>query len=183
MNPLLMELPIYKIPNPKIVLLYIWDKLKSFLLRAGTVMAFLSGLTWILANIPSGNIENSLLSQIGKLFLPLVSPLGFNWQLTTALISGFVAKEASLSTLSAIYGHSGNELGNILLKDLSPITAYSFVIFQLLYIPCAATVATIYKETNSIKWTVFAIFYSLIYAYTFTFVLHYILVFFSSLLW
>jgi len=182
MNPLLMELPIYKIPNPKIVLLYIWDKLKSFLLRAGTVMAFLSGLTWILANIPSGNIENSLLSQIGKLFLPLVSPLGFNWQLTTALISGFVAKEASLSTLSAIYGHSGNELGNILLKDLSPITAYSFVIFQLLYIPCAATVATIYKETNSIKWTAFAIFYSLIYAYTFTFVLHYILIFFSSLL-
>jgi len=182
MNPLLMELPIYKIPSPKIVFLYIWDKLKSFFIRAGTVMALLSGLTWILTNIPSGNIENSLFSQIGKLFLPLVYPLGFNWQLTTALLSGFVAKEASLSTLSAIYGQSGNELGNILLRELNPITAYSFVVFQLLYIPCAATAATIYKETNSIKWTVFAVFYSFIYAYIFTFILHHILVFLSSIL-
>ncbi|HPU44028.1 MAG TPA: ferrous iron transport protein B, partial [Dictyoglomaceae bacterium] len=152
-SPLLMELPLYKLPNIKIVSLYVWDKLKSFLVRAGTVMVILSGITWILSHIPSGNIENSILANIGKTLMPLFSPLGFNWQLTTGLISGFVAKEASLSTLGSIYGASGNALGKLLLKDLSPITAFSFLVFQLLYIPCAATIATIYKETNSLKWT------------------------------
>ncbi|HOP94179.1 MAG TPA: ferrous iron transport protein B [Dictyoglomaceae bacterium] len=171
-SPLLMELPLYKISNIKIVSLYVWDKLKSFLVRAGTVMVILSGITWILSHIPSGNIENSILANIGKTLMPLFSPLGFNWQLTTGLISGFVAKEASLSTLGSIYGASGNALGNLLLKDLSPITAFSFVVFQLLYIPCAATIATIYKETNSLKWTLITIFYSLTYAYLFTLILH-----------
>ena len=171
-SPLLMELPLYKLPNIKIVSLYVWDKLKSFLVRAGTVMVILSGITWILSHIPSGNIENSILANIGKTLMPLFSPLGFNWQLTTGLISGFVAKEASLSTLGSIYGASGNALGKLLLKDLSPITAFSFLVFQLLYIPCAATIATIYKETNSLKWTLITIFYSLTYAYLFTLIIH-----------
>lgn len=72
-------------------------------------------------------------------------------------------------------GVSGSELGKILLKNITPITAFSFIVFQLLYIPCAATVATIYQETKSIKWTIFSMGYSLMYAYTFTFILHQIL--------
>ncbi|MCX7796646.1 MAG: ferrous iron transport protein B [bacterium] len=176
-TPLLIELPIYKLPTLKIVLLYIWDKLKSFLIRAGTVIIFLSGIIWILSNLPSGDISNSILAQVGKALLPLFSKLGFNWQLTVGLITGFIAKEASLSTLGTIYGLSGSELGSALLREISPITAYSFVVFQLLYIPCAATVATIYKETNSLKWTLFALSFSLAYAYLFTFILNKILMF------
>lgn len=171
-NPLLMELPIYKVPTPKIVLSYIWDKLKSFLLRAGSIMVLLSALTWILAHYPTDNIEDSLLAMIGKFSLIFLKPLGFNWELATGLISGFVAKEASISTLGAIYSASGSELGKILLKNISPITAFTFVVFQLLYLPCAATVATIYKETNSIKWTFFSMIYSLSYTYILTFLLY-----------
>lgn len=174
-NPLLMELPIYKIPNPKLVLLYLWDKIKHFLVRAGTVMAFLSAVIWVLSHYPAGDIQNSILARIGRFFSLFMKPMGFNWELTTGLLSGFVAKEASLSTLSAIYGVSGSELGKILLKNITPITAFSFIVFQLLYIPCAATVATIYQETKSIKWTIFSMGYSLMYAYTFTFILHQIL--------
>lgn len=174
-TPLLMELPIYKIPTLKIVFFYVWEKLKSFLVRAGTIMILLSGIIWILSNVPSEDISNSILARVGKILLPILSHLGFNWQLTIGLITGFVAKEASLSVLGAIYGVSGSELGKNLLKEISPITAYVFVVFQLLYIPCAATVATIYKETNSLKWTLFAVSFSLIYAYLFTFILYRIL--------
>ncbi len=174
-NPLLMELPIYKIPNPKLVLLYIWDKMKHFLARAGTIMAFLSGIIWILSHYPKGDIQNSILAEIGRFLSLFMKPMGFNWELTTGLLSGFIAKEASLSTLGAIYGVSGNELGKILLKNITPITALSFIVFQLLYIPCAATVATIYQETKSIKWTLFSMGYSLMYAYVFTFFLYQIL--------
>jgi len=174
-NPLLMELPIYKIPNPKLVLLYLWDKLKHFLERAGTIMALLSGTIWILAHYPTGDIQNSILAQIGKFFSIFMKPMGFNWELTVGLLSGFVAKEASLSTLSAIYGVSSNELGSLLLKIITTKTAFSFVVFQLLYIPCAATVATIYQETKSLKWTIFSMIYSLTYAYIFTFILYQIL--------
>ncbi|MEN3011375.1 MAG: ferrous iron transport protein B [Dictyoglomus thermophilum] len=174
-NPLLMELPIYKIPNPKLVLLYLWDKLKHFLERAGTIMALLSGIIWILSHYPTGDIQNSILAQIGKFFSIFMKPMGFNWELTVGLLSGFVAKEASLSTLSAIYGVSSNELGSLLLKIITTKTAFSFVVFQLLYIPCAATVATIYQETKSLKWTIFSMIYSLTYAYIFTFILYQIL--------
>ncbi|MFN3699443.1 MAG: nucleoside recognition domain-containing protein, partial [Dictyoglomus sp.] len=125
------------------------------------------------------SIENSVLASIGKFSLLFLKPLGFNWELATGLISGFIAKEASLSTLGAIYGASGNKLGEILLGNITPITAFTFIVFQLLYIPCAATVATIYKETRSIKWTLFSIFYSLSYAYIFTLFLNQVL----SLFW
>ncbi len=179
LTPLLMELPIYKFPNPKIIMIYVWEKLKSFLIRAGTVMVILSGITWILSHFPTDSIENSVLASIGKFSLLFLKPLGFNWELATGLISGFIAKEASLSTLGAIYGASGNKLGEILLGNITPITAFTFIVFQLLYIPCAATVATIYKETRSIKWTLFSIFYSLSYAYIFTLFLNQVL----SLFW
>jgi len=138
-------------------------------------MALLSGTIWILAHYPTGDIQNSILAQIGKFFSIFMKPMGFNWELTVGLLSGFVAKEASLSTLSAIYGVSSNELGSLLLKIITTKTAFSFVVFQLLYIPCAATVATIYQETKSLKWTIFSMIYSLTYAYIFTFILYQIL--------
>ncbi len=171
-SPLIMELPLYKFPNPKILGLYVWEKLKAFLQRAGTIIVLLSALLWILGNFPSSNIENSFLAYIGKLFLPLLKPLGFNWQLLLGLITGFVAKEASLSTLSTVYQASGENLKSILLSQISLPTAYSFMVFQLLYIPCAATVATIYKETNSPKLTIFSVIYSLIFAYVVSFIIY-----------
>jgi|YelNatPaOPRAMG01_1025707.scaffolds.fasta_scaffold00025_13 ferrous iron transport protein B len=181
-SPLIMELPLYKLPNFKIVGIYIWEKLKAFLQRAGSVIVILSSIVWLLGNYPQKNIENSLLAYIGKLFLPLLKPLGFNWQLISALIAGFVAKEASLSTISTIYQSSGENLRNILLKEISPLTAYSFMVIQLLYIPCAGTSATIYKETNSLKWTIFSIIYSLTFAYFISFILYIIISLFKTLL-
>ncbi|MCS7202115.1 MAG: ferrous iron transport protein B [Dictyoglomus sp.] len=171
-SPLIMELPLYKFPNPRTIGIYIWEKLKAFLQRAGTIMVFLSAIVWILGNFPSNNMENSLLAYIGRIFLPFLSPLGFNWQLVVGLIAGFVAKEASLTTLSTIYHATEENLRTILLSEVTPLTAYCFMILQLLYIPCAATIATIYKETNSKKWTLFSIIYSLVFSYIFTFLIY-----------
>ncbi|MCX7845276.1 MAG: ferrous iron transport protein B [Dictyoglomaceae bacterium] len=173
-SPLIMELPLYKLPNMRIVGIYLWEKLKIFLERAGTVMVFLSAIVWILGNIPSNNIENSYLASLGKIFLPLLKPLGFNWQLVLGLITGFIAKEASLSTISTIYQASGENLRNILLSEINPLTAYSFMVLQILYIPCAATLATIYKETNSKKWTLFSIIYSLTFSYILSLLIYYL---------
>lgn len=171
-SPLIMELPLYKLPNPKIVVIYIWEKLKSFLQRAGTVIVSLSAIIWVLGSFPSNNIEESFLAGIGKLLLPLFRPFGFNWQLISALIAGFVAKEASLSTLSTIYQANGEGMRNILLTKITPLTAYSFMVLQLLYIPCAATTATIFKETNSIKWTLFSVIFSLSLSYLVSFIIY-----------
>ncbi len=171
-SPLIMELPLYKFPNLKVLGLYVWEKLKAFLQRAGTVIVFLSAILWILGNFPSNNIEKSFLASIGKFFLPLLKPLGFNWQLLLGLITGFVAKEASLSTLSTVYQASGENLKNILLSEITLPTAYSFMVFQILYIPCVATVATIYKETNSKKWVLFSVIYSLVFAYFVSFIIY-----------
>jgi len=175
LSPLIMELPLYKIPSPKIVGIYVWEKLKAFLQRAGTVIVLVSGLIWILSYLPYGNIENSILSYIGKFFLPILKPLGFSWQLVMGLIAGFVAKEASLSALATIYQVGEESLGSIIIGQITPQTAYIFMVFQLLYIPCIATVATIYKETNSKKWTLFSMVYSLIFAYLISFIIYLII--------
>ncbi|PMQ02331.1 MAG: ferrous iron transport protein B [Dictyoglomus sp. NZ13-RE01] len=178
-NPLIMELPLYKLPNMKVVLLYIWENLKSFLRRAGTVIVLLSGIIWILSNYPSSNLEDSFLSQLGKIILPIFKTMGFNWQLVIALITGFVAKESSLSTLSTIYQKAGLDLTQALKTQFTPTTIYAFLVMQLLYIPCLATLATIYKETHSKKWTAFSVFYSLVYAYILSFIVYII----GGLLW
>ena len=127
--------------------------------------------------LPSGlnvDMDHSFLAAIGGIFAPILAPLGFGtWQAGASLITGFLAKESIISSMNIIYFVPDQaSLQGLLATQFTPLAAVSFMVFILLYIPCLATTATIYKETNSKKWTAFAIGYALILAYILSFIIY-----------
>lgn len=160
--PFVMELPNYRFPSAKSVALLMWDKAKDFIQRAFTIIFVATLLIWFLQTFDTRlnvvtDSGNSLLAMIGKLIAPLFTPLGFNdWRAATALISGFSAKEAVVSTLSVLTGTSMTGLGDTLGTIFTPLAAVSYLVFTLLYTPCVAAVATIRREMNS-AWKTFGI--------------------------
>lgn len=173
-----IELPPYRVPQLKSLAKSTWEKGKGFIKKAGTFIFAGSVIIWLLGFVGPGGVNAALnesyLAMIGGIFAPLLEPLGFgNWQAGAALLTGFLAKEAVISTMNIIY-FVPNEasLQGLLSGVYSPLAAYSFMVFILLYIPCLATVATIKKETASYKWTLFAIGYSLVIAYVLSFLIY-----------
>lgn len=158
--PFVMELPNYRIPSLKSVLLLMWEKAKDFMERAFTVIFLASIIIWFLQNFDLrlnvvADSSDSLLALIGHLLVPIFAPLGFgDWRVATSLIAGFSAKEAVVSTISVLLNTNATQLGVELAKLFTPLTAFSFLIFTLLYTPCIAAVATIKKELNSVSGTV-----------------------------
>ena len=151
--PFVMELPTYKIPSLKGVLLHTWEKVKGFLKKAGTIILALSVLLWILRNVfPYGGADPqmSLLGIIGTNIAPIFAPLGFgNWQSAVAIISGLGAKEVVVATFGTLGGET-------LIKSIfTPLSAFAFMAFTLLYTPCFAAIMAIKNETNSWNWPVF----------------------------
>lgn len=153
--PFMMELPNYRFPSAKSVLLLMWDKAKDFVQRAFTII-FLATLTiWFLQTFDTRlnvvtDSGQSLLAMIGKLIAPLFIPLGFgDWRAATALIGGFTAKEAVVSTLGVLTGSTMANLSETLGQIFTPVSAVSFLVFTLLYTPCVAAVATIKRELGS----------------------------------
>ena len=158
--PFMMELPNYRFPSAKSVMLLMWDKAKDFVQRAFTIIFVATLLIWFLQtfdtrfNVVSDSGE-SMLAMIGKWIAPLFGPLGFNdWRATTALISGFTAKEAVVSTLGVLTGSTMVNLSETLGQIFTPVSAVSFLVFTLLYTPCVAAVATIRRELGSAVKTV-----------------------------
>jgi ferrous iron transport protein B len=119
-------------------------------------------------------MDDSYLAAIGNVLAPIFKPIGFGtWQAAASLITGFLAKESIISTMNIIYFvPKGGSLQGILAGYYTPLAAYSFMVFILLYIPCLATTATIYKETASKKWTAFSIIYALVIAYILAIVIY-----------
>jgi ferrous iron transport protein B len=173
-----IELPPYRLPQGKALWRSTWDKGKNFVKKAGTFIFAGSVFIWLLSYAgPSGlnvNMDDSYLAAIGGVFAPLLQPIGFgSWQAGSALLTGFLAKEAIISTMNIIYFVPDEaSLQGLLATTFTPLSAYSFMAFILLYIPCLATVATIYKETGSKKWTIFSCFYALIIAYVVSLVIY-----------
>lgn len=175
---LLIELPEYKAPNMRTIAIYVWEKVKDYLIRAGTVIFVASIIMWAILNIGPGGVVSDISSSfgatIGKAFEPLFAPAGLaHWQIVLALISGIAAKEVVVSSVSVLYG-VGNVssvagmktmAGLLAASGFTALNAYSLMVFCLLYIPCAAAIATIKKETNSWKWTGFAVVFQLGVAY------------------
>lgn len=158
--PFMMELPNYRFPSAKSVLLLMWDKAKDFVQRAFTIIFVATLVIWFLQtfdmrfNVVTDSGE-SLLAMIGKLIAPLFIPLGFgDWRAATALIGGFTAKEAVVSTLGVLTGSSMSSLSEMLGQIFTPVSAVSFLVFTLLYTPCVAAVATIKRELGSALKTV-----------------------------
>ena len=153
--PFVMELPNYRMPSPKNVLLLLWEKAKDFLERAFTIILLASIVIWFLQTFDTRlNVVNqsadSLLAMVGRLIAPVFTPLGFgDWRIATSLISGFVAKEAVVSTLSVLLGTGVASLHTVLPGMFTALSAVSFLLFTLLYTPCVAAVATLKKELRS----------------------------------
>jgi len=167
----LIELPPYRVPQWKSLLRSTWDKGKGFVKKAGTFIFGGSVLIWFLSYAgPNGlnvDMENSFLALIGGAIAPLFAPIGFGtWQAGAALLTGFLAKEVVVSAMTIIYKTPNiDALQASMSQFFTPLGAYSFLVFVLLYVPCLATVAVIQKETGSKKWTGFSIGYALILAY------------------
>ena len=158
--PFVMELPNYRMPSLKSVGLLLWEKAKDFLERAFTVIFMATVLIWFLQTFDTrlnvvADSADSLLALIGQLIAPVFRPLGFaDWRMVTALISGFTAKEAVVSTLAVLLGTNVANLSSALGSVFNPITAVSFLVFTLLYTPCIAAVATIRRELGSAVKTI-----------------------------
>lgn len=153
--PFVMELPNYRLPSPKSVMLLLWEKARDFIQRAFTIIFVGTLLIWFLQtfdsrlNVVTDNAD-SLLAAIGHFIAGVFKPLGFgDWRVATALISGFTAKEAVVSTLAVLMGTSASALAPTLSQLFTPLSAVSFLIFTLLYTPCVAAVATIRRELRS----------------------------------
>ena len=153
--PFVMELPNYRLPSPKNVLLLLWEKAKDFIARAFTIIFIATIIIWFLQTFDTRlnvvtDSSNSLLALIGQFIAPIFKPLGFgDWRVATSLISGFTAKEAVVSTLAILTNTGMSNVGTALSGIFTPLAAVSFLLFTLLYTPCVAAVATIKKELNS----------------------------------
>lgn len=161
----IMELPPYRMPSLTSVLRNMWDKVWDFLKRAGTVIFVVVSLLWVLSVLPFGvepSSQASILGRIGTLVAPIFKPAGFGtWQAAVSLFSGIAAKEAVVGVLGMVYaGGSMSDLAVQLQTIFTPLTAVSFMVLVLFYTPCAATIATIKKETNSYRWPIFVAIYT-----------------------
>ncbi|MCL2810778.1 MAG: ferrous iron transport protein B [Clostridia bacterium] len=154
--PFVMELPNYRFPSAKTVLLLMWDKAKDFIQRAFTIIFLATIVIWFLQSFDMrlnavGDSADSMLAAIGQSISVVFAPLGFaDWRVSTGLMTGFVAKEAVISTLAVLTGASIAELGGTLHTLFTPLAAFSFLIFTLLYTPCVAAVSTVRREWGSL---------------------------------
>ncbi len=176
--PFVMELPNYRFPSAKSVALLLWEKAKDFLSRAFTVILLATVIIWFLQSFDYKlnfvtDSSVSLLAYIGRAIAVIFRPLGFgDWRVATALVSGFTAKEAVVSTLAVLCGTSAETLSSLLPTMFTPLSAISFLVFTLLYTPCVATISTIRKEFGSFWSTLLVVFQQCAVAYVMSFIVY-----------
>ena len=177
-TPFVMELPTYKIPSLKGVLLHTWEKVKGFLRKAGTIILACSIVLWALSIFPLGveyGSADSLLGMIGNVIAPVFAPLGFGtWQAAVAVIAGLAAKEVVVATFGTLAGMEEDDeegITNLVHDTFTPLSAFSFMAFTLLYTPCFAAIAAIKQETNSYRWALTMCAITLVTAYIVSFLI------------
>jgi len=175
-----MDMPPYLTPSAMNILIKSWERVKSFLIRAGTIIVSLMVVIWVLSVTgPEGYLGAEALSNpellsrswiafFSKLLQPLFEPFNWDWRIIASLIFGFIAKEVVVSSLAVLYGAGEQGLSTVLLSSFTPLTAYSLMAFTLLYTPCMATAATIKTEIG-LRYTLLIVSYQLIIAYTVTY--------------
>lgn len=171
-EPFIIELPEYKIPELRNLMINTWEKGKGFLKKAGTIIFAMSVIVWLLSNFNFNgftDMENSFLANLGSAIAPVFKPMGYGtWQSAVALLTGLMAKEVVVSTMGVVYGL---DLHNILSQQFTPLAAYSFLVFVLLYTPCISVIATMRKEFGS-RMMAFSVFYQLLLAWIVSFVVY-----------
>ena len=176
--PFVMELPNYRLPSAKSVLLLMWDKAKDFLQKAFTVIFIATVIIWFLGAFDAKlnyvtDSSQSLLAAVGKFISPIFSPLGFNdWRISTSLLAGLSAKEAVVSTMSVLTETGLENLGGALSSMFTPLSAVSFLVFTLLYTPCVAAIATFRAELGSRLQTAGIVVFQCVIAWISAFAVH-----------
>ncbi|KZX12671.1 ferrous iron transport protein B [Methanobrevibacter filiformis] len=187
-SPFVMELPSYKLPSLKGVLIHTWEKSLGFIRKAGTIILAAAIIVWILSSLPIGvdyGSQESVIGQIGTVASPIFEPLGFgDWQPSVALLFGIVAKEIVVGTFSSLFGvaedgagiatatEGGAGIATAVQGLFTPLTAYVFMVFVLLYVPCFAALGTIKQETNSWKWPLIMVAVTTVTAYIVSFIIY-----------
>ncbi|WP_407423992.1 ferrous iron transport protein B [Methanobrevibacter sp.] len=176
--PFVMELPTYKVPSVKGVLLHTWEKVKGFLRKAGTIILVCSIVLWILSTFPLGveyGSQQSVLGMIGGFIAPIFAPLGFGtWQAAVAIIAGLAAKEVVVATFGTLAGMEEDDeegITSLIHDTFTPLSSFSFMVFTLLYIPCFAAIGAIKQETNGFKWPLIMCGITLVTAYIVSFLI------------
>ncbi len=163
----IMELPPWRWPSSRSLMMHVWDKVQDFLHKVGGVILVGSMAVWVLQTFPMHG-EMSFLEQLGRWMTPIFVPLGFQWQETVALLSGFLAKEVIAATLAMVYQVGTEDIGGLqvaMQAGLAPAAGLALMVFTLLYMPCLATLAVIRRETGSWRWAALSIFSGLILAW------------------
>ena len=162
------ELPEFHLPKARTTAAHIWERVADYLQKICTVILWASIIIWALEYFPSqdlNDLENSYLAAIGRFVSPVLEPLGFDWKMSVCLLTGLPAKEAIVSTLAILYD------GDIATAGFTPLTAFSFLLFVLLYFPCVATIATLRREAGK-GWAWFTVFHSLALAWLVSFLVY-----------
>ena len=179
--PFVLELPPYRFPSMENIATHVWQKVKGFLVKAGTLILAMSVVLWLLQSFDFSlhmvdDAANSMLGTLGALIAPVFAPLGFGfWQAAVALLTGFIAKEMVVSSLSMFYGFSLTAAGTAVaaaMTGFTPLSAFSMLVFILLYVPCVAATSTMAKELGSAKWTVFSVCWQIGVAYVVSLLVH-----------
>ena len=182
-TPFVMELPPYRMPTSKAVLRHTWEKGAQYLKKMGGIIMIASIIIWFLGYYPNHDKydtiaeqqENSYIGQVGKAIEPAIKPLGFDWKMGIGILSGIGAKELVVSTLGVLYTNDGNLDDDTLptriaqQSQITPLVAFAYMLFTLLYFPCIATIAAIRQESGSWKWAAFAAGYTTILAWIVSF--------------
>jgi ferrous iron transport protein B len=163
----IMELPLYHLPNWRTIGLLVWQRSLEFLKKAGTIILAISVVVWALSVLPHGRVESSWLADIGRLLAPLGALMGLDWRAMVALLTSFVAKENSIATLGILFGagEEGARLTTLLSGALTPAAGLAFLTVQMLFIPCAGTIAAIKQETGGWRWTAFSVGFLLVVSF------------------
>ena len=184
-NNLLIELPEYKAPNAYSIAIYVWEKVKDYVTKAGTVIFVASVLMWLLLNCGPGGLAEDMSQSFGaiagSILEPVFAPIGLGyWQIVVALLSGLAAKEVVVSSCGVLFGINninsdagmGDMVAILAAMGFGAVNAYALMTFCLLYTPCTATLATIKRESGSWKWTIQAMVFQLAVAWVVTFIVY-----------
>jgi ferrous iron transport protein B len=154
----IMEVPLYHAPNARTIARFVVQHVGAFVRRAGSVIVVFSIVLWALSHFPGPGLEHSALAAFGRLLEPMGAWMGLDWRLLVALLASFVAKENAIAALGVLYASdAGTGLAATLAAGVPPASALSFLVATMLFIPCAATVAAMHKETASWRWTLFGV--------------------------
>jgi ferrous iron transport protein B len=149
----IMEMPLYHVPNPRTILVFALTNVWTFIKRAATIIVIASMIIWLLVSYPGEHVNDSYLAMFGKSLEPLGALLGLDWRLIVATLSAFVAKENAIAALGIIFGAEGDSLGSTLAALVTPASALAFLVVNMLFVPCVATIAAVRQETRSWGWT------------------------------